>query len=248
MTVRPILAPDGRAVVVAIDHGLYSWPVPGLEDRGALLRTVAAAGADAIITSFGTLRDYDTDFGAARRILKLDLTTVAVNAYLPSAYRLAWTLDDARRLRADAVLTYVQLGSERELDELEAAARIAAAADASGIPYVCEIMPVESQRFPDPYAPDAIAAAARTGAELGATIVKTSIPVPANGVATAVGCGLPVLLAGGDVAADRAALIERVRTLVAEGASGVAFGRNVWTAPDPASIVHALCLAVHDNT
>ena len=53
----PPLAADGRGVIVAIDHPLYSWPCRGLEDREALLRAVVGAGADAVIVSYGTLRD-----------------------------------------------------------------------------------------------------------------------------------------------------------------------------------------------
>src|SRR5262249_57115886 len=50
------LGPDGRWVVVAIDHPLYSWPCQNLEDRGRLLRLVTDAGADAVIASYGTIR------------------------------------------------------------------------------------------------------------------------------------------------------------------------------------------------
>ena len=59
------LAADGKAVIVAIDHAMYSWPCAGLEDRAALLRRVSDAGADAIIASYGTIRDFRTHFGKA---------------------------------------------------------------------------------------------------------------------------------------------------------------------------------------
>ena len=106
------LGPDGRSLIVAVDHPLYSWPCAGLEDRGAVLRAVSAAGADAIICSYGTLRDLRESFGAAAPILKLDLTTVAVGGHYPvSEYALAYRVEDAQRLGAAAVLTYVQLGT-----------------------------------------------------------------------------------------------------------------------------------------
>ena len=98
------LGADGRWVVVAIDHPLYSWPCRNLADRMRLLRVVTDAGADAVIASYGTIRDCREAFGGARPILKLDLTTaVAVGGDYPvSDYVLAsWSLDDARRLEAD---------------------------------------------------------------------------------------------------------------------------------------------------
>ena len=241
-----LLAGDGRLLVVAVDHPLYSWPCAGLEDRASLLRTAAEAGADAFIASYGTLRDNRGAFGSAKPILKLDLTTVTVNGSYPvTEYALAYTLEDARRLEAAAVLTLVQLGAPFELEALRSAARVAAAADRAGLPYVCEIMPAGGPQYPDLAAPVAIAAAARTGAELGAHIVKTAMPVPAGAIGDVVGCGAPVILAGGELTADRDALVGAVAEAIAAGAAGVAHGRNVWGSSDPAAAVAALRDVVH---
>ncbi len=234
-----LLAPDGRLLVVAIDHALYSWPHPGLRDRQTLIEQVVADGADALIVSYGTLRDHRAALGPAKAILKLDLTTLSVGAYRDAPYRLAWTIDDAQRLGAAAVLTYVQVGAPYELDDLHAAATVAAAADRAGLPYVCEIMPIASVE------PVAIAAATRAGAELGAHVVKTSLPDPAPGLAESCCHGVPVIVAGGDLAADREALFGAVETCLAAGAAGVAFGRNVWASDDPGATVRRLAALVH---
>jgi DhnA family fructose-bisphosphate aldolase class Ia len=244
----PLFADADRAVIVAIDHPLYMWPVAGLEDRRALIGTVVDAGADAFIASYGTLRDCADAFAGSTRILKLDLATVSVGAYRDSEFRLAWTLEDAARVGADAVLTFVQLGTAGELDALVAAASVAAEADRAGLTYVCEIMPVESEPYPDPYDPEAVAAAARSAAEIGAHVVKTSMPTPPEQVALAVTCGLPVVIAGGDPTPDTDALLDRVERAVAAGAAGVAFGRNVWGSPDPAGMVRRLRAAVHGRS
>ena len=173
-------SPNGKAVVVAIDHALYSWPCKGLEDRRAVISTVAKAGADAVIASYGTIRDEREAFGEAAPILKLDLTTVTLgSSYEITDHVPTWTLEHAMRLGVRAVMTYIQLGAPFELDALKSAARIAADCDRHGLDYICEIMPVESPRFPDAYAPDAIAASCRTGAELGAHVIKTTMPSPA---------------------------------------------------------------------
>ena len=231
------LAADGRAVIVAIDHPLYSWPCAGLEDREALLRTVVGAGADAVIVSYGTLRDCRAALGGAAPILKLDLTTLTLDGYGTTEYVAAWTADDALRLGAGAVLTFVQVGTPFELAALQLAGRVAAAADAAGLAYVCEIMPAGHD-------PVAIAACCRTAAELGARVVKTSFPDPAAEIAQGVGCGIPVVLAGGDPRAPERSLADAAAA-VGAGAAGVAFGRNVWGAPDPAAMVRELCRVVH---
>jgi fructose-bisphosphate aldolase/2-amino-3,7-dideoxy-D-threo-hept-6-ulosonate synthase len=231
------LAADGRAVIVAVDHPLYSWPCRGLEDREALLRAVVAAGADAVIVAYGTLRDCRQALGGAAPILKLDLTTLTLDGYGATEYVAAWTVDDALRLGAGAVLTYVQVGTPFELAALQLAGRVAAAADARGLAYVCEITPGGDD-------PQAIAGCCRTAAELGARVVKTSFPQPASAIAAGVGCGIPVVLAGGDPREPERSLADAAAAIEA-GAAGVAFGRNVWGAPDPASMVRDLRRVVH---
>ena len=227
---------------MAIDHALYSWPCAGLEDRSRVIAASVAGRADGIIASYGTLKAFRTEFGDTTPILKLDLTTVTVGGEYPvTPYRLAWTVDQAGRLGAGAVLTFVQLGSEEELDSLTAAAKTAVEADDAGLDYVCEIMPVASPRFPDPTTPDAVAAAARTGDELGATVIKTSMPRPVVGVETAISaCNVPVILAGGSRNSDEDAFLFDVETAMKSRARGVAVGRNVWGSPNPEAMVSRL--------
>ena len=242
------LAEDGQAVVVALDHPLYSWPCRGLEDREHMLRLVASAGADAMIASYGTIRDHRAAFGKSAPILKLDVTTVALGGNYPlTEYVTAWTVEDALRLGVRSVLTFVQLGAPFELEALRTAGQVAAACDRHGLTYVCEIMPVESVMFPDPASSDAIAAAARTGTELGAHVIKTTMPSPAAAVADAVACGAPVILAGGAPTSDRGRLLAEVKSAIDLGAAGVAFGRNVWGARDPAGMVASLSDIVHGS-
>jgi len=153
--------------------------------------------------------------------------------------------DDARRLGVDAVLTFVQLGAPFELEALRSAARVAAESDRAGLEYVCEIMPVVSERFPLDDAPEAIAAAARTAAGLGAGLVKTTMPRPLAGVRDAVACGRPVIFAGGDLTNDHDKLFASVGAALEAGARGVAFGRNVWGAKDPGGVVAQLHGVIH---
>jgi DhnA family fructose-bisphosphate aldolase class Ia len=240
-----ILADTGRAVIVAIDHPLYSWPNRGLEDRRSLIESIVAAGADAVIATYGTLRDCADAFADCGKIMKLDLTTLSVGAYQDADFRVCWTVDDAAAVGADAVLTFVQAGLDGELDALGDAARAAVAADGAGLSYVCEIMPVQGARFAAPYDPEAIAACARAAAEIGAHVVKTSMPTPPEAIAEAAECGVPVVIAGGELVPDRAALLATVETAVSAGAAGVAFGRNVWGSGDPAGMVAELRRAVH---
>lgn len=241
------LAADGRAALIAIDHGLYSWPCRGLEDRAAVLAACASAGIDGVIASYGTIRDLRPAFGPARPILKLDLAPAGLGSHYAVAEHVpAWTLDDAQRLGVDTVMTFVQLGAPFALEALRQAARIAAEADRRGLSYLCEILPVASPAFPDPEAGEAIVAAARTGQELGAHAIKTTIPRDPEAMAeAAAACGIPVILAGGNPARDPAAYWANLRHLLAQGAAGLAIGRNAWGAADPRAAIAGVARLVH---
>jgi DhnA family fructose-bisphosphate aldolase class Ia len=249
MRLPSFFATDGKAVVVAIDHALYSWPCKGLEDRQVLIEAVVAAGADAVIASYGTIRDYRAAFDCTSPILKLDLTTVTLgSSYAITDHVPTWTIEHALRLGVRVVMTYIQLGAPFELEALRAAGRIAADCDRHGLDYICEIMPVESERFPDAYAPDAIAASCRTGAELGAHVIKTTMPSPPARIDESVSCGTPIILAGGNFASDRARYLADIKSAIGAGARGVAVGRNVWGSTDPGAAVKELCRIVHGET
>jgi DhnA family fructose-bisphosphate aldolase class Ia len=146
----------------------------------------------------------------------------------------------------DTVLTYVQLGTPFELSALQNAAQVAAACDAAGSTYVCEIIPAETEppREPGDEALH-VAAACRVGAELGAHVIKTTLPQPPSALQAATGLGVPVLIAGGAWMDNREDLLAAVREAMASGAAGVAFGRNAWGADDPAKVVSALRGIVH---
>lgn len=48
---RRIFRPDGRTLVVAMDHAGFMGPVAGLIDCDATVSAVVAGGADAVMTT-----------------------------------------------------------------------------------------------------------------------------------------------------------------------------------------------------
>jgi fructose-bisphosphate aldolase, class I len=58
--------------------------------------------------------------------------------------------------------------------------------------------------------------------------------------------GVPVLPRGGSRVSD-AEVLERTHALIAEGAAGIVYGRNVIQHDDPAAMVRALRAIVHDG-
>jgi hypothetical protein len=54
----PVLASDGKALVVAMDHARTFGAIEGLEDPGAVIEAAVDGGADAVMTTFGVAKHY----------------------------------------------------------------------------------------------------------------------------------------------------------------------------------------------
>ena len=66
-----ILARDGKALIVAMDHGAIQGP-KGLERPGEVISKVAAGGADAILTTYGIARVFGKELAPVGLIIRTD--------------------------------------------------------------------------------------------------------------------------------------------------------------------------------
>jgi DhnA family fructose-bisphosphate aldolase class Ia len=93
-----------------------------------------------------------------------------------------------------------------------------------------------------------IALAARIAAEYGADFVKTAYSGDPDSFRTVVrGATVPVLVLGGDRMHTDRATLELTHGAIMAGAAGIAMGRNIWQASDPAGMVRALRAIIHDG-
>ena len=96
---------------------------------------------------------------------------------------------------------------------------------------------------------DKILPLVRQAAELGADVIKAD---PCDDVqeyhrVVEIANGLPVLVRGGGRASDEEVLA-RTRAVMAQGARGIVYGRNVVQHPDPTGMVRSLMAIVHDES
>jgi DhnA family fructose-bisphosphate aldolase class Ia len=243
---------SGNAIIIAIDHGIFSGAVPGLEDLAKVARACAEGGADAIQVGPGGARAIAQVMIDAPRlslVLRLDNTTAYRH---PRPKRicsgLLASIEDAAQAGADvAVINYLDLTDdpEEERDNLVRAAQAAAAARRAGMPIMIEPLamggPGESVTEPA-----TVARIARMAAELGADVLKVDYPGSDDGVRRLVGSvPVPVLIRGGPKTDDPSALLRAVERAVSLGVRGVVFGRNAWQVPDVGAAMRDLVRAVH---
>jgi len=249
---RRILGSDGRCLMVAMDHALSHGPARGLEDPAPVIETMIAAGADAIMTSYGVVKKY----GHLMRpylpiIMRIDggpsVRTGTWREY--TDYRLLYTVEDAAQMGASAVVVMHFVGAPAEMETLNNLADAAAQCARAGVPLLVEALPCPHPNIPNLFDPEAIALAARIAAEHGADMVKTTYSGDVDSFRRVVDAAtVPLLVLGGERIDSNRAVLELAHGSISAGAAGVAIGRNIWQSENPAGMVRALAAIIHNGT
>jgi DhnA family fructose-bisphosphate aldolase class Ia len=231
-----------RALIVAYDHALMLGPIPGTEDPAPYLRRFAACGVDGVLVSLGTLRNCVDAFLAPQPpavIARLDWTNVwhRAGAAQTGDYRstLVGSVEDAVCDGADAVVTYLFVGSgdaAADAQEIAKNAEVNRECQRLGVVHIMESM-ARGKDVADCADPAWIRFHTRVASELGADLIKTDYPREAAALGEIVSaCPTPILLAGGPRSGGDDQALAMVRGVVAAGAAGLIFGRNVFQSED----------------
>jgi 2-amino-4,5-dihydroxy-6-oxo-7-(phosphooxy)heptanoate synthase len=239
---RLSLPGDGRYLFVPLDHSVSDGPVAPQHRWTDLVRGLVTGGADAIVVHKGRARTIAPDVLAGCALI-VHLSAGTAHAADVHAKTLVGEVADALRLGADAVSVHVNIGSDTENRQLRDLGAVASACDAWNIPLLAMIYP-RGPRITDPRDPALLAHVVNIAADVGADLVKTSVPLPIERMAEVVASApVPVLAAGGS--SDGGDLRVFAATLMAAGCHGLAVGRRVFSSANPAKVVADLAGVVH---
>lgn len=247
-----LLANNRNALILAMDHATTLGPVPGLEEPGVVIEAAVAAGADAVMTSFGIVKKYKEQLiGRIPTILRLDGG--------PSIYREDWmayteysllhSMETAVALGVDGVVLNMFVGIPVELDTYKNVARVANECLKANLFLVVEALACASERVPHPNAGKYMGAASRIAFEHGADLVKTYYSGDKQDFRQHVieQCPAPVLIAGGPKMDSPAAAFQVVQEAIEAGARGIVFGRNIWQSGHTQAMIGAFRHIVHES-
>lgn len=247
-----LVDPDERMLVIAMDHARALGAVRGLEDPGALIDTMIEAGADAVMTSFGTVKAYrERLVGRVPVYLRLDGgPSIVKEKWLENTeWSLLHTLEDAELLGCDGVCLMYFMGAPVEMQTLEIVSEVASECLKEEVPLMVEALPCPHPSIPDTLDAQMMADACRIAFEHGADILKTYYTGTPEGFRKVVEAvpAAPVLIAGGPKLESDLAVLRMVADVMAAGGKGVVFGRNIWQHANPAGMVRALRAIIHDD-
>lgn len=239
-----IFQPDGRALIVACDHGMISGPDRGIEQMEQTLGAVIAGGVDAVMASYGTARRFAGLLSRVGLVLRIDgAGTVLGPMDGPGAQ--FYTVEDALRLGADALCVTAFPGSAVEEPTLEVLARVIRQAHAWGIPVMAEMVPGGFDSGPEFRTRHSVGVAARVAAELGADWVK--IPHVDDFEFIVESCYVPVVVLGGPANKHPRSTLAMIHAALQAGAVGGTIGRNIWQSANPRGMAAALVAIIHNN-
>jgi DhnA family fructose-bisphosphate aldolase class Ia len=233
---------DGRAFLCAIDMQTGAGSGPSLD----AVVGVAEGGADGILVSWQIARRYPEVFRSTGMVLRIDGTSSMLGNFAEGdKFAQMYELEMALRLGADAVVCMAFPGSDDEEIGLRKLVALVNEAEKVGMPVIAESIP-GSWAKTVPWDAEHLSKAARICVEIGADAIKTPAPEDLSEMSVLIdNCEAPVFILGGPKKDSEDEAVEYAKSVVAAGASGIAFGRNTWGSKDPKAMAKRLHEAVH---
>ena len=221
--------------LVAMDHTVTDGPFTDARRYDRLQGIFADNGADAIVVHKGRL-GLLSEYVYARLSVIVHISASTKYAVDPSFKYQVGDAEDCLRRGADAVSVHVNLGSTTEDQQLRMMAGVADSCDRVGLPLLAMIYP-RGPGVKDQPQLETLLHAASLAVDLGANIVKLPLSGSIQDMKRVIdSCPIPVLAAGGAQVSDKE-FGGFVADTMKSGARGLAAGRNIFMANDPAAKV-----------
>ena len=234
---RIIKPEDGRAVMLAVDHGYFLGPTSGLEEPRKTIEPLLPY-ADSIMLTRGVLRTSVDASSNTPVVLRVSGGTSILKEL--SNEDITVSIEDAIRLNVSAMALSIFVGSEFEKQTLVSLARLVDEGERHGIPVLAVTAVGKDMARDARY----LGLSCRIAAELGAHIVKTYYCEEFESIVQS--CPVPLIIAGGKKTPELEAL-ELTFNAVQGGAVGVDMGRNIFQSDSPVGMIRAVRAIVHDK-
>lgn len=236
-----IVAKDGRALMLAIDHGYFMGATHGMEKPAEAIKDLLPH-VDSLMLSPGILRtDVKPEFGKG-----IVLRASGGNTILDSDIdneEIILTAEEAVKMNTSGVAVSIFVGSEYSHQTIMNLADMVNEASAFELP-VLGVTAV-GKALADKKEKRYLTHASRLAAELGADIVKTYY---CDGFAEVVAkCTAPIVVAGGPKLDTYEDVLNLCYNAINDGAIGVDMGRNIWQSEYPAAIIQGVNKIIHGN-
>ena len=235
-----------NAVIVAIDHGMFDGPIPGMINLRETAEKINPC-VDGVLLSPGMLKHLRPAFnykGAPMPIVRLNWSSVyCFHWNYNEAYTvMSQTVEEAVSNGAEIVLVSLtlQTGNEKnDTNNVKVYSRLVNSADKLGIPVIGEYFPAHSATISKEQMHEQVYSSCRILSELGCDMIKTFYTRDFKKVTES--CPVPVFGLGAEKTPTQIEALQLAYNEVRDGAKGVVFGRNAIQVSDPSGFQAALC-------
>jgi fructose-bisphosphate aldolase, class I len=232
---RRCFGPDGRTVMIAMDHLPKFGQAVEVPAYGRLLPMMAAADVDAVILRAGPALRFQNEIDRLGLVVSLGKEMAQHDG-----------VEVALRLAADMVKIEVFPGPATSRETKTTLGGLGSACGRWSMPSIVEVIPGSFEDL-DAHTAQNIAAGIRLASDLGADVVKTKFVGTIDSFHKAIAdAGVPVVVLGGGNG-DVRNLFEMVQKALEAGAAGVAVGRRVWRSERPDRVAGGLVEFVHEG-
>ena len=234
---RIVKSEDGRAVMLAVDHGYFLGPTGGLEEPRKTIEPLLPY-ADSLMLTRGVLRTSVDPNSSVPVVLRVSGGTSILQDL--SNEDITVSIEYVLRLNVSAIALSIFVGSEHERETLVSLSKLVDEGERYGIPVLAVTAVGKDMARDARY----LSLACRIAAELGAHIVKTYYCEEFEKVVES--CPVPVIVAGGKKIPELDAL-RLAANAVQGGAVGVDMGRNIFQSDNPVGMIRAVRAIVHEK-
>jgi len=250
----------GGCLDVALDHGVCNEPsfLKGLENMESVVTTLIDAKPDAIQMAYGQadLLQSRPEKDKPALVMRIDMG----NPYNDQRHRVMWSelqnhdepiIGALEMDAACVVVNLFMLPDEPDLFHqcVKNISRVRAACHTYGMPLMIEPLVMLPNDVRGGYQVDGdaqkIITLVRLASEMGADIIKadpTADPEDFHRVVET--ARVPVLVRGGGKE-DLKTVLQKSAALMAQGAKGMVYGRNIYQHDNPKAVVNALMAMIH---
>src|SRR5438874_5870179 len=229
-----IIKPEtGRTVMLAVDHGYFMGPTHKLEGPRKTIEPLLAY-SDAIMCTRGVLRTSINPGSSVPIVLRVSGGASIIGESLTNE-AITTSVTDAVRLNVAAMALSIFVGSAHEHQTLTNLGKLVNEGEEHGIPVLAvTAVGKELEKRDARY----LALTCRVAAEIGAHFVKTYYCEDFGKVVK--GCPVPLVVAGGPKLETELEASELAHDAIADGAVGVAMGRNIWRSEYPVEMITSI--------
>ncbi|MEM0174194.1 MAG: aldolase, partial [Sulfolobaceae archaeon] len=175
----------------------------------------------------------------------------SIKPYQEGYYSQVYSIKDAIRAGADAVVTYLVVGYGSDGVEgynLTTLSNLRREAEDYGIPFIIEPLFVTKESYDSIRDVNLVKYVTRFASEIGADILKVDYTGSKETFRQVVEVAFsPILIRGGPKTRNDVEFLQMIKDSIDAGAKGVTVGRNLWQSANPEKLARAISLIVHEG-